>query len=194
MMIGLSQKRISREAISGLENTEQQEAAMSGKDLIFLDTETTGLHPPNDKIVEIAIVDGVGNILLDTLVNPKRPIGFATTIHGIEDHMVASSKTIDQLLPTIIKIVEKKHVVIYNAQFDTRFFPSGLSEAKKITCAMLRFAKLRGEINPRFGDYRWHKLTVAADHVGYDWEGVAHRALADTLATRAVWSWMERNA
>ena len=168
-------------------------ASTTGEDLIFLDTETTGLHPPEDKIVEIAIVDGKGKILLDTLVNPERPIGFATSIHGIEDRMVSSCSTIDQLLPAVIEAVRGKHVVIYNAKFDTRFFPSGLSEARKISCAMLQFAEFRGEVNPRFGSFRWHKLTVAADHIGYTWEGTAHRALADTLATRAVWSWLKQN-
>ena len=54
----------------------------------FLDTETTGLHPPHDKLVEVAIIDEAGDVVLDTLVNPERPIGFATQIHGISDAMV----------------------------------------------------------------------------------------------------------
>jgi len=33
---------------------------------------------------------------------------------------------------------------------------------------------------------RWIKLTNATKIIGYEWEG-AHRALADTLALRAVW-------
>ena len=158
---------------------------------IFLDTETTGLHPPKDKIVEISIIDGDGMPLINTLVNPGRPIGFATTIHGIDDAMVADSPTIEDLMPDILAIVRGSHLVIYNAAYDTRFFPCGLSDASEISCAMKRYAKIRGEMNPRFGDYRWHKLTAAAEHIGYEWEGTAHRALADTLATRAVWNWME---
>ena len=62
---------------------------------LFLDTETTGLHPPNDKLVEVAIVNGAGDVILDTLVNPERQIGFATKIHGISDKMVATTPNME---------------------------------------------------------------------------------------------------
>ncbi|NDD11792.1 MAG: hypothetical protein EB072_03880 [Betaproteobacteria bacterium] len=54
---------------------------------VFLDTETTGLSPSSgDKIVEIAIVDGSGRILLNSLVDPGRAIPWhATNVHGITD-------------------------------------------------------------------------------------------------------------
>ncbi len=86
---------------------------------LFLDTETTGLNPPKDKVVEIAIADLDGNVLFDTLVNPEREIGFATTIHHITDDMVATAPTLEQLWPKIQSIVQDNHIVIYNAQFDT---------------------------------------------------------------------------
>jgi len=56
---------------------------------------------------------------------------------------------------------------------------------------MLRFAPIYGEIHPFYGDYAWQKLTTAAACINYEWVGNAHRALADTLATRALWVWME---
>ena len=46
----------------------------------FLDTETTGLHPPADKLVEVTIINKAEEVLLDNLVNPLRSIGFDTTI------------------------------------------------------------------------------------------------------------------
>ena len=157
----------------------------------FLDTETTGLHPPHDKLVELAIINEAGDVVLDTLVNPERPIGYATQIHGISDEMVASAPTMENLWPQIHNIVTGNHIVIYNAQFDTRFFPDQLNCAAKISCAMLRFAPIYGEIHPFYGDYAWQKLTTAAACINYEWVGNAHRALADTLATRALWVWME---
>jgi hypothetical protein len=42
------------------------------------------------------------------------------------------------------------------------------------------FAEFQGSSNPL-------KLSVAADMVGYVWSGVAHRALAGTLASKSVW-------
>lgn len=160
---------------------------------LFLDTETTGLHPPKDKVVEVAIADDAGNVLLDTLVNPGRPIGFATTIHGITDEMVSSAPTLESLWPKIRRIVEGHHLVIYNAQFDTRFFPDNLNCAEKISCAMLKFAPIYGDRHPRHKDYKWQKLTTAAEYIGYKWVGDAHRALADVLATRALWAWMHES-
>jgi DNA polymerase III subunit epsilon len=157
---------------------------------LFLDTETTGLSPPKDKVVEVAIADIDGNVLLDTLVNPGRPIGFATTIHHITDDMVAGAPTSKQLWPKIQGIVRGSHLIIYNAQFDTGFFPDKLECAEKVSCAMLRFAKIYGQ--KRYGSYTWQKLTTAADYIGYTWKGDAHRALADVQATRALWKWMER--
>jgi DNA polymerase III subunit epsilon len=159
---------------------------------LFLDTETTGLHPPKDKVVEIAIADLDGNVLLDTLVNPEREIGFATTIHHITDGMVATSPTLEQLLPQIQAIVRDNHLIIYNAQFDTGFFPDKLKCAKTVSCAMLRFAKIYGQ--KKYGSYTWQKLTTAADYIDYTWEGEAHRALADVQATCALWKWMERQS
>ena len=96
----------------------------------FLDTETTGLHPPHDKLVEVAIVNEAGDIVLDTLVNPERPIGFATEIHGISDEMVENAPTLENLWPQIFEIIENNHVIIYNAQFDTKFFPDALNLLK----------------------------------------------------------------
>ena len=164
---------------------------MKQNEIIFLDTETTGLNPPKDRLVEIAIISLSGDVLLNILVNPEREIGFATTIHGITDAMVCFEPTFEEIWPKVREIVTGKHLVIYNAQFDTRFFPDNLECAEKISCAMLRFAPIYGEWNSHFNDHKWQKLTTAADFIGYRWEGDAHRALADTMATRALWDWMD---
>ena len=158
----------------------------------FLDTETTGLHPPDDKLVEVAILNEAGDVILDTLVNPERSIGFATQIHGISDEMVANAPTLENLWPQIFKIIKNNHVIIYNAQFDTKFFPGSLNSAARISCAMLAFAPIFGQMRPGYSDYTWQKLTTAAQFIGYDWIGDPHRALADTRATRALWIWMKR--
>jgi DNA polymerase III epsilon subunit-like protein len=155
---------------------------------VYLDTETTGLSPAKgDAIVEIAIVDGNGRVLIDTLVNPGRSIPWqASNIHGITDDMVRGQRTLSQLMPRVLEIVESEQVIIYNARFDAPFFPGGLSQARSVECAMLRFAELRGG--------RWQKLDAAAQHVGHRWTGAAHRALADALACRSVWNWLAARA
>lgn len=156
---------------------------------LYLDTETTGINASGgDAIVEIAIVDERGRPLIDTLVNPGRPIPwYASKVHGITDSMVARAPTLDELMPLIYETTLKKEVVIYNSTFDTAFFPGGLGQAKKVHCAMRKFKSLTGAS-------RWSKLDVAAECAGYEWKGHAHRALADALACRAVWRWMARRS
>lgn len=153
---------------------------------IFLDTETTGLSSASgDEIVEIAIVDAAGRVLIDTLVDPRRPIPWgASSVHGITDEMVRGKPTLKKIMPRIEQIVSKQQVVIYNSSFDIQFFPSRLNSSHSVECAMRRFATVTGG--------SWRRLDVAAKQVGHRWTGQAHRALADALACRSVWLWLER--
>lgn len=153
---------------------------------LYLDTETTGFSAyAGDRIVEIAIVDESGHAVMESLVNPRRPIPWqATNVHRITDSMVRGKPTLEQLLPRIGEIIAGERVVIYNATFDVQFFPDQLRQAKTVSCAMTRFADALGG--------RWQKLDVAARHVGHRWTGEAHRALADSLACRSVWQWLEQ--
>jgi DNA polymerase-3 subunit epsilon len=162
-----------------------------GKRVLFLDTETTGLSPRFHSIVELAIVDERGWTVMNTLVDPERTIPpDASAIHGITDAMLADAPTLEDLWPQVERVVAGAHIVIYNANFDTKFFPDYLGCAGAISCAMKAFARVQGVWNPRYNDYKWHKLSVAASHVGYVWTGDAHRALADALACRSVWIWL----
>lgn len=159
--------------------------------LLYLDTETTGISSQSHTIVEIAIVDDSGRALLNTLVNPGRPIpSDASAIHGIDDVMVLGAPTLAELWPNIRAVVSGAHVVIYNADFDRKFFPDRLSCSSRISCAMLEFARRYGVRDAYRGTYRWHKLDFAARHVGHRWTGDAHRALSDALACRSVWRWL----
>src|SRR5262249_32016885 len=82
-------------------------------------------------------------------------------------------------------------IVIYNADFDCKFFPQRLTCAGKIECAMLAYSREIGEAHPyRRGEYRWHKLVEAARVAGFAWATPAHRALGAALACRGVWLWL----
>jgi len=162
--------------------------------LFFLDTETTGIDGKRDSIVEIAIVDQRGAIVLNTFVSPGRPIPWqASAIHGITDEMVSDAPSFKSLWPEIKALVGGAHVVIYNASFDCQFFPDRLKAASRVSCAMMEFAEVYGERGSYGRDNRWQKLEVAARHVGHKWTGKAHRALADALACRSVWNWLRKN-
>lgn len=104
--------------------------------------------------------------------------------------MVKSSPTLEELAPDIKKAVTDRDVVIYNSGFDAGFLGGLLSTAREIHCCMEAWSIHVGEWSNYHGNYRWHKLINAADAVYYEWTGEAHRALADTLACRAVWQYL----
>ena len=164
----------------------------------FLDTETTGLLSKfsfgDDEILEIAIVDSDGRPVMNSLVKPTIKTSWrdAQKIHGISPADVAGAPTLEKLLLDVRRLVEGSRVVVYNSGFDTMFFPNGFFAKSQVECAMLAFAEFKGEWNPHYNHYRWHKLAVAAAATGFRQDVTFHRALGDALAARHVWLHVQR--
>lgn len=161
---------------------------------VFLDTETTGLDA-SAEIVEISIIDRTGHVLLDTMVRPVAPIPMdASRIHGITDEMVIDAPSWPELVGLVSETLRGRRVVIYNAKYDLRLMrqastlagvdPSWV-DALRSECAMSAYSEHVGEVNPKTGAFRWHKLTDAATRCGVQSDG-AHRALADCFMTLGV--------
>lgn len=95
----------------------------------IIDIETTGLRPPHDRIVELAVVriepDGLPRLAMDTLVNPQRRMS-ATDIHGITDSDVAGAPTFRELAEEVAACVSGCIVAAYNVYFDLPFIHSEL--------------------------------------------------------------------
>ena len=71
---------------------------------LYLDTETTGLGQ-RDEIVEIAILDPPGKMVIDTLVRPSKPIPQdAVAIHGITNAMVSVAPTWNSIWPEVATV------------------------------------------------------------------------------------------
>ncbi|MEI7585557.1 3'-5' exonuclease [Runella sp.] len=161
----------------------------------FIDTETTGIQN-DDEMLSIAIIDQDGNVLLDTYVTPtaKEEWPRAMQINGITPEFIFTGNfpTLEALTPVIAEILESNRVVMYGADFDSRFIADALTIANPVVeDCMTRFSEYMGIWDEKKGIWKRHKLTAAAEWVGYEWIHEPHGALADALATRAVWAFLD---
>ncbi|HIH8965823.1 3'-5' exonuclease [Serratia marcescens] len=175
--------------------TPQQQAQQClNRNCLVLDTETTGLDDKAE-IIEIAVIDATGKVLLNTLVKPSKPIpAEATAIHGITDEMVKDAPTWPEVSPQLCSLISGKTIAIYNAEYDLRLLEQTdriwkvtpkISVTPQIVCAMHEYAEFYGQKSDR-GGYKWQKLTAAAEQQGVIIEGTPHRALSDCLTTLGV--------
>lgn len=160
---------------------------------LILDTETTGLDH-RAEICEIAIINHVGETLLNTRVKPKNAIpADASRIHGITNEMVANAPRWGDMRGLVADCIIGKPLIIYNADYDLRIMDQSDRMASvppytwhkyKTLCAMMAASEAIGDWNDYHGNYRWQKLTVA--HSWFECPPVsapAQSALGDCLMT-----------
>jgi DNA polymerase-3 subunit epsilon len=162
---------------------------------VFLDTETTGLDD-TAQIVDIAVINYDGAVLLDTFVHPGIHIpAAATRIHGITDEDVQHAPLFDAVLNQLWGILEGRTVIIYNQDYDIRLmqqsaYPSMtaqlIRDTQAIHCAMKLYARYHGDWNEYHQSYRWQKLSYAAKQCQIIVPPDLHRARADAELTRQV--------
>ncbi|HEY4116922.1 MAG TPA: 3'-5' exonuclease [Byssovorax sp.] len=101
--------------------------------IAFIDTETTGRDPLNDRLVEVGVVIGAGGVVLDRkswLINPGRPIPPETTaVHGIKDDDVAGAPSFADVAVEVLAFVGDAIPAAYNAAFDRGFILAELERA-----------------------------------------------------------------
>lgn len=159
---------------------------------VYLDTETTGLDR-NAEIVQIAVLDDGGRVLIEEFVRPSQPIPpEVTLIHGITDEMVAGAKSWPALWPTVRGYLVGRTIGIYNAEFDVQMMRQSLERYRLpwrenlTTFDILGlYSEYRGEWDPARRALRRFRLEVAGKSFGIALPN-AHRAVDDTLLARAV--------
>lgn len=126
-------------------------------DVIVIDTETTGIDPEKDRIVEIGAVrvyfgkDGaaVGDTF-SVLVNPEMPIPpYARAIHHISDVDVFDCPTFPQAMEELRAFCGKERFVVaaHNAAFDSAFFPKKSQWICTWRCARHKWPELESHSN-----------------------------------------------
>ena len=162
---------------------------------LVIDTETTGLDPEMDELLQVSIIDSDGNALFNSYFKPcAKSWADAQRVNGISPEMVQGAPSISEKIAEINEIMTQADKIIgYNTSFDLDFLNNNgliISEGAEIVDVMEMFAPIYGEWSDYYGSYKWQKLTVAADYYEYDWssrpEG-AHNSLADCYATLHVY-------
>jgi DNA polymerase-3 subunit epsilon len=153
------------------------------------DTETTGLNPAQDEIINIGAVRIVNGRLLrqeviDYLIDPRRAIpAVATSVHGITNEMVRGRPAIDETLPRFARFAEETVLVAHNAAFDMRMLQNcEAATGVRFINPVLDTLLLSAVVHPDETD---HSLEAIARRLGIDVMG-RHTALGDAIVTAEV--------
>jgi DNA polymerase III subunit epsilon len=96
--------------------------------VVFIDVETTGLHPSKEGVVQIALVRFEnGRVVASekSLINPGVPIGEgAMKVHGITEEMVKGAPSLKDFANqmSVVDICHEATPGAYNAPFDRDYF------------------------------------------------------------------------
>ena len=173
--------------------------SFSSASQFFLDTETTGTGPAAE-IIEVAIVDHEGRLLLDELVKPKGAIEpGAFQVHGISPELLQGKPTWKDAWPRVEAVLAGKLVGIYNSEFDVRmmrqshqkYWMDWRLQEQNFFCIMKLYAQFFGKWDSRRGSYSWQSLDQAGRQCGIPLQNT-HRAKDDALLARALLLYMAR--
>jgi DNA polymerase-3 subunit epsilon len=155
------------------------------------DTETTGLEPARDELVQIAAVRVVnGRVIageaMDTLVDPGRRIPQqARRVHGITDDQVVGAPAIPDAVARFHGFAQDAVLVAHNAPFDLGFLKRqeaaiGARFDHPVLDTVLLSAVL-------FGTNEAHNLDALCQRLGIEIAAERrHTALGDAEATAAA--------
>lgn len=165
--------------------------AVADTPMAILDFETTGLNAGIDRVVEVSVVriepGQQARIVLDTLVNPNRPMA-ATQIHGITEQDVADAPRFEDVAADFVSALSESVIAAYNAYFDMCFLERelrrlGLSFSPPHVCLMY--------MRPMLGLGRRCALEDACRAHSIE-HAPAHATAADALAAACLWGAYKR--
>jgi len=164
----------------------QRAAQLLETGFVVIDFETTGFpSDPKVAIIEVAVIDHRGGVLLNTLVQPGCSIPMrASQVNGIYDDDVVDALPFEALYPDLMALLDGQIAIAYNHTFEQGIINTvcGRYDMTAPTadwrCAMRAYAMYR--------DLRgFSSLVKACTAEGITIEN-AHRALGDCKMTLAL--------
>lgn len=158
---------------------------------IYFDTETTGLRPDKDKIVEIAFYDPERKKDKSLLINPEVPIPpQASAVHKITDEMVKDAPTFKEAAAEMIDFLEGEVALVAhnNISFDKPFIISEFKRAE-VELPEYQYVDTLHWARKYRPDLPKHTLQYLREIYGVE-ENQAHRALDDVITLYKIFSKM----
>lgn len=161
---------------------------MNSSAFIAFDTETTGLYPGYDQLVEIAACRFRNGEVIDsfqTLVDPQREISQEViAIHGITQDMVRGKPTSEEAVGMFFDYIGSDPLLAHNAPFDERFV--------SFCCHRFNITPPKNQIYDTlqlsrrlFPEFRSHGLASLTDAFEIPHE-TKHRGMPDVMGARGV--------
>ena len=158
---------------------------------IYYDTETTGIKPKKDKIIEIAAYDPISQKEFVSFINPLMPIPpEASAIHHITDEMVSTAPSFKKVAFDFIDFCQGDVVLIAhnNDSFDQLFLEAEF-EAAGIPLPTWRYIDTLKWSRKYRPDLPRHSLQFLRELHGLP-PNNAHRALDDVIILHQVFTQM----
>jgi DNA polymerase III alpha subunit (gram-positive type) len=151
------------------ENAKQwAKERLTDANTVILDLESTGLlrEDPETEIAQICIMDIKGRPLFSMLIKPSQPMNETVIgIHKIGNDQVVNQPMFPQVAKMISFILQDKHVVAFNADFDWRLLVHMFKKydlekpnVSAISCAMDKYSEWCGEWNSKRDGFKWQRL------------------------------------
>jgi DNA polymerase III epsilon subunit-like protein len=158
-------------------------------DLVFLDTETTGIkRSEGHRVCEVALIhtrDSSEIARFSSLVDPGRDLDpKAAAVNGLSSDLLSLAPPFRDVIPAISALIEHRLVIAWKLEFDLKFLWHEYEIAGVELPAFRTFDALA--LARRLMPTQWpYKLGAVREALGIPCSG-AHRALADAESCAAV--------
>ena len=159
---------------------------VSAERIRCFDVETTGMNRRADEVLQLAVIDGAGDVLIAEKFGTdyRRAWSGAQCVHGIAPADVAGKLSLRARKAEVADVFAQADLLVgYNLRFDLSFLRAAgvMVRRTRQFDVMQEFAPVAGRWNARRGAFSWVKLAECARHYGVSL--IAHDALEDAQAT-----------
>ena len=103
---------------------------------VFFDTETTGIKPPDHRVIEIGCVEVINRKLtgnhFHAYINPQREVDEgAFRVHGLGYDQLKDKPLFEEVADEFIAFVDGAEIIAHNAPFDVGFLNSEFKHINK---------------------------------------------------------------